>query len=52
MELFAFLSAEDVMPVAVFVAIVTGVFWLLSAISSRNSQAEATRTDRATEVAR
>lgn len=40
MELFAFLSAEDLMPVVVFVAIVTGVFWLLSAISTRNSQAE------------
>jgi tight adherence protein C len=39
-ELFAFLTAEDMMPVVVFVAIVTGVFWLLSAISSRNSQAE------------
>jgi hypothetical protein len=39
-ELFAFLTAEDLMPVVVFVAIVTGVFWLLSAISVRNSQAE------------
>jgi tight adherence protein C len=39
-ELFAFLTAEDMMPVVVFVAIVTGVFWLLSAISTRNSQAE------------
>jgi tight adherence protein C len=39
-ELFAFLTAEDMMPVVVFVAIVSGVFWLLSAISSRNSQAE------------
>ena len=40
MELFAFLSAEDMMPVVVFIAIVSGVFWLLSAISNRNSQAE------------
>ena len=40
MELFAFLSAEDLMPVVVFVAIVCGVFWLLSTISTRNSQAE------------
>ena len=40
MELFAILSAEDLMPVAVFISIVCGVFWLLSAISSRNSQAE------------
>jgi tight adherence protein C len=39
-ELFAFLTAEDMMPVVVFVAIVSGTFWLLSAISSRNSQAE------------
>lgn len=40
MNLFAFLSAEDLMPVMVFVAIVAGAFWLLSMISSRNSQAE------------
>ena len=40
MELFAFLTAEDLMPVVVFIAIVAGVFWLLSAISNRNSQAE------------
>jgi len=39
-NLFAFLSAEDLMPVMVFVAIVAGAFWLLSMISSRNSQAE------------
>jgi len=38
--LFAFLTAEDMMPVVVFIAIVSGVFWLLSAISNRNSQAE------------
>ena len=40
MELFAFLSAEELMPVLVFVAIVAGTFWLLSMISNRNSQAE------------
>ena len=40
MELFAFLTAEDLIPLVVFVAIVAGVFWLLSAISNRNSQAE------------
>ena len=40
MELFAFLTAEDMMPVVVFVAIVSGVFWLLSAISNRNTHAE------------
>lgn len=40
MELFAFLSAEELTPVFVFVAIVTGTFWLLSLISNRNSQAE------------
>jgi tight adherence protein C len=39
-ELFAFLTAEDMMPVVVFVAIVSGVFWLLSAISNRNTHAE------------
>jgi tight adherence protein C len=38
--LFAFLTAEELMPVVVFVAIVTGVFWFLSLISNRNSQAE------------
>ena len=40
MNLFAFLSAEDLMPVMVFIAIVAGTFWLLSMLSSRNSQAE------------
>ena len=40
MELFAFLTADDLIPVIVFVAIVAGVFWLLSLISNRNSQAE------------
>jgi tight adherence protein C len=39
-DLFAFLSAEDLLPVMVFVAIVAGTFWLLSSISNRNSQAE------------
>lgn len=40
MELFAFLSAEELTPVFVFVTIVAGTFWLLSLISNRNSQAE------------
>ena len=40
MELFAFLSAEDIMPVLVFISIVAGTFGLLSMLSSRNSQAE------------
>ncbi len=40
MELFAFLSAEELTPIFVFVAIVAGTFWLLTVISSRNSQAE------------
>ena len=40
MELLAFVSAADVAPVLVFVAIVAGTFWLLSVISNRNSQAE------------
>lgn len=40
MTLFAFLTADDLLPVMVFVTIVAGVFWLLSAISTRNSQAE------------
>jgi tight adherence protein C len=39
-ELFAFLSAEELLPVLVFGAIVAGVFWLLSTISQRNSLAE------------
>lgn len=34
------MSAEVMLPVLVFVAIVAGVFWLLSMISNRNSQAE------------
>lgn len=40
MELFAFVSADDLLPVVVFVAIMVGVFWLLSVVSNRNSQAE------------
>ena len=40
MQLFAFLSAEELTPIFVFVAIMAGVFWLLSMISNRNSQAE------------
>jgi tight adherence protein C len=39
-ELFAFMSAEDLLPLMVFVAIVAGVMWLLSTVSNRNSQAE------------
>jgi tight adherence protein C len=37
---FAFVSVETLAPVFVFVAIVSGVFWLLSTLSRRNSQAE------------
>lgn len=40
MELFAFLSADELTPIFVFVAMVAGTFWLLSMISTRNSQAE------------
>ncbi|MBP3953847.1 type II secretion system F family protein [Gemmata sp. G18] len=40
MELFALLSADDIAPVLVFVAIMAGTFWVLSLISNRNSQAE------------
>jgi tight adherence protein C len=36
----AFISIEMLAPVFVFFAIVSGVFWLLSALSKRNSQAE------------
>jgi tight adherence protein C len=39
-ELFAFVTAENLAPIFVFVAIVAGVFWLLTTISNRNSQAE------------
>ena len=40
MELFAFLSAAELTPAFVFVAIVAGTFWVLSVISNRNSVAE------------
>lgn len=40
MELFAFLSADELTPIFVFAAIMAGTFWLLSVISTRNSQAE------------
>lgn len=40
MELFAILSAEEIAPVFMFIAIMTGTFLLLSKISSRNNQAE------------
>jgi tight adherence protein C len=39
-ELFAFLSADELTPIFVFAAIMAGTFWLLSVISTRNSQAE------------
>jgi len=39
-ELFAFLSMDEMAPLFVFGAIVAGTFWVLSMISSRNSQAE------------
>jgi len=39
-ELFAIFTAEELAPVFVFAAIVAGTFWVLSAISSRNSHAE------------
>jgi tight adherence protein C len=39
-DLFAFLSTEDLLPMMVFMAIVAGVFTLLTSISNRNSQAE------------
>ncbi|MBX9584505.1 MAG: type II secretion system F family protein, partial [Gemmataceae bacterium] len=40
MPLFGFLSADDLAPVFAFVGILAGTFWLLSALSARNSQAE------------
>ena len=40
MELFAIFTAEELAPVFVFAAIVAGTFWVLSAISGRNSHAE------------
>jgi len=39
-ELFGFLSAAELLPIVVFVAIMAGTFLLLSTISNRNSQAE------------
>jgi len=39
-ELFAFLTADELMPMLVFGAIVAGTFIVLSMLSSRNSQAE------------
>jgi len=39
-DLFAFVTAENMAPIFVFVAMVCGVFWLLTTISNRNSQAE------------
>jgi tight adherence protein C len=39
-DLLAFVSAAELTPVFVFVAIVAGTFWLLTFISARNSQAE------------
>lgn len=40
MDLFAFVTAENLAPIFVFVAMVASVFWLLTTISNRNSQAE------------
>ena len=40
MDLFAFVTAESLAPIFVFVAMVAGVFWMLTTISNRNSQAE------------
>lgn len=40
MSPFAFVSVETLAPIFVFAAIVSGVFWLLSTLSRRNSQAE------------
>ena len=40
MSPFAFVSIETLAPIFVFVAIVAGVFWVLSLLSKRNSQAE------------
>lgn len=37
---FAFVSAETLLPIFVFLAIVCGVFWVLSFLSKRNSNAE------------
>jgi len=38
--LLAIISADDVLPVVVFIGIVAAAFWVLSLISNRNSQAE------------
>lgn len=40
MDLFAFVSADTLLPIVVFFAIVAGTFLLLSQISTRNNQAE------------
>lgn len=40
MNLFAFLTLDEIAPIFAFIAIMAGVFWLLSIISNRNSQAE------------
>ena len=40
MNLLAIISADDLLPVVVFVGIVAGAFWLLTLISKRNSLAE------------
>ena len=40
MAFLAFLSAEELLPLFVFAAIMAGTFWLLSQISTRNNQAE------------
>jgi tight adherence protein C len=39
-NLFAIVAADDVLPVVVFIGIVAGVFWVMSMISKRNSDAE------------
>ena len=38
--MLAFISADDLLPLVVFVGIVAGAFWLLTQISKRNSLAE------------
>ncbi|CAN5428008.1 type II secretion system F family protein [soil metagenome] len=40
MELLAFLTQKEVVPIGVFVVIMAGTFWLLTLISQRNSVAE------------
>jgi tight adherence protein C len=39
-NLFAFLAAEDLLPIIVFIGMVSGTFWLLSQLSKRNTHAE------------